>query len=247
VWEVREKKIMTELHSYQPDLISLQEVSSLMLETMLPQLETMGFVVLYPEGEHGMTEASDLESGSYHAHFPVLAVQKDRLEILDWGVIKLDTLATSLINPDQSASHRLLLERYEEIGAEGALSVYARLNHIPESEQLLVAAVHLHHDPSEPHIKVLQAQSLVGQLLSKKSSETPLILAGDFNSVARKHTSDIFDEIEDGGHLVSGVYEALTTGRLRPSHPDHPSQREPGLLQANEPASQNLQGQCLVL
>jgi CCR4-NOT transcription complex subunit 6 len=63
---------------------------------------------------------------------------------------------------------------------------------------------------------------------SKLSLDTlPVIITGDFNSLAVKRTPDAFDSVKEfpEGGLVSGVYTLFTTGSLSPSHPEHPAMR----------------------
>lgn len=55
----------------------------------------------------------------------------------------------------------------------------------------------------------------------------PIIIGGDFNSLPEKRISDAFDEVPDGGTLVSAAYTLLTSGSIETSHQDHPSVRRP--------------------
>lgn len=55
----------------------------------------------------------------------------------------------------------------------------------------------------------------------------PVVLCGDFNSLAVKLVPDEYDRVESfpvGGQR-SGAYTLVTTGSLSPDHPEHPHSR----------------------
>lgn len=55
----------------------------------------------------------------------------------------------------------------------------------------------------------------------------PVIVMGDFNSLAIKRTPDGFDSVTEfpEGGMVPGVYTLFTTGSLPSTHPEHPAMR----------------------
>ncbi|KAG1668882.1 hypothetical protein FOA52_016051 [Chlamydomonas sp. UWO 241] len=59
-------------------------------------------------------------------------------------------------------------------------------------------------------------------------TDVPLLIGGDFNSLATKRKPDVFDPVLPPGGLPSGVYQLLTSGALEPSHPEHPYTRRGG-------------------
>ncbi|KAL6785003.1 hypothetical protein ACKKBG_A02030 [Auxenochlorella protothecoides x Auxenochlorella symbiontica] len=90
------------------------------------------------------------------------------------------------------------------------------------------AVTHLYYHPRHPDLKVLQAHAAcaaVRAFASAQGGPQPLLLAGDFNSLAEKRVSDEFDEVPEGCIKVSGVYELLSQGRVALSNSDHPASR----------------------
>uniref|UniRef100_A0A1D2ACA3 Endonuclease/exonuclease/phosphatase domain-containing protein n=1 Tax=Auxenochlorella protothecoides TaxID=3075 RepID=A0A1D2ACA3_AUXPR len=90
------------------------------------------------------------------------------------------------------------------------------------------AVTHLYYHPRHPDLKVLQAHAAcaaVRAFASAQGGPQPLLLAGDFNSLAEKRVSDEFDEVPEGCIKVSGVYELLSQGRVAHSNSDHPASR----------------------
>ncbi|KAG2445827.1 hypothetical protein HXX76_000431 [Chlamydomonas incerta] len=118
---------------------------------------------------------------------------------------------------------------------EGA--ILALLRHRASKRQLLAACTHLFWNPAFPDVKTFQAtvlcREMVGFLTQHVGPEAPgsvpVVLGGDFNSLARKRVPDVFDPKLPRDGQASGVYALLTRGSLPPSHPDHPgSRRRPG-------------------
>ncbi|KAG2451490.1 hypothetical protein HYH02_004088 [Chlamydomonas schloesseri] len=130
---------------------------------------------------------------------------------------------------------------------EGA--ILALLRHRASKRQLLAACTHLFWNPAFADVKAFQATALCREMSSfltrhvgpEGPASVPVVLGGDFNSLARKRVPDVFDPKLPRDGLVSGVYALLTRGSLPPSHPDHPaSRRRPG-----EAANADFRGQPL--
>eukprot|EP00198_Chlamydomonas_reinhardtii_P000606 XP_001689941.1 predicted protein [Chlamydomonas reinhardtii] len=131
--------------------------------------------------------------------------------------------------------------KLRELG-EGA--VMALLRHRGSGRLLLFCCTHLFWNPVFPDVKALQAALLCAELAAysrqaaaqqqqEEVGPVPVVLCGDFNSLAEKRLPDGFDpQVPEGGRLVSGVYELLSGGALAPEHPDHPHSRvwQPGTM-----------------
>jgi hypothetical protein len=146
----------------------------------------------------------------------------------------LPAAAAARPRPRPAAAARLaaqLRSRYE-----GALLLLLR--HRRWGTPLLACSTHLFWNPTFPDVKAAQAAVLCGQIRAflqqqvqrgvLASEDVAVVIGGDFNSLWRKYRSDQFDAVPPGGHVTSGVYRLLSTGRLEPQHPDHPYRRQPG-------------------
>jgi len=60
------------------------------------------------------------------------------------------------------------------------------------------------------------------------ASTGPIVIGGDFNSLPSKRYTDAFDKVPAGKELVSGTFELLTQGQIKPEHQDHPATRRKG-------------------
>lgn len=88
------------------------------------------------------------------------------------------------------------LQQQLEAREDGA--VLAVLEHTTSGRQLVVASCHLYYNPQWPDIKLLQAHILCGRvaaMLQQHSlgEDSPVLIGGDFNSLATKHEADCFD------------------------------------------------------
>lgn len=88
--------------------------------------------------------------------------------------------------------------------------------------------MHLFWNPRHPDAKVIQAfmtlsavRSAIGEYIDSEGAgcthtlaNFPIIVSGDFNSMAVKHVPDAFDCVSEfpPGGLVSGVYTLISTG-----------------------------------
>ena len=106
------------------------------------------------------------------------------------------------------------------------------LRHDATGASLLIATTHIFWDPNFPHVKASQAELVclaVRQLLSEQQQPTSVVLSGDWNSVPRLQPEFIPSMCADAelaqlpaAWRRSAVYELLSSGRLPPSHPEHP-------------------------
>ena len=243
-WDNRKLKLVQELISYSSDVILLQEVTIRMAKYFEAELKPLGYQLLGPQVSLGVSEALDLPEKQSEGHSPVTLVRESlSLSLHSWSVLRLDELGLSSF-PVITESDEILWQRYKRVG-EDAYAIVARLvykeaggSDTPaRTTELLVGNAHIHHDPSEPHIKALQVAEIVNYLQAQSldpsgSSILPVahvIVGGDFNSVVQKFRSDKYDTVPSGGSsLLSGVYQLLTQSRLESNHPDHPSNRVPG-------------------
>jgi mRNA deadenylase 3'-5' endonuclease subunit Ccr4 len=101
-----------------------------------------------------------------------------------------------------------------------------------------VANTHVYYHPARPDVKAVQALALAHAVAAFVARHAPaaapvaVVLAGDFNSFARKPARDQWDVASAlewldpaARHDASGAYLLLTTGRLAATHNDHPARR----------------------
>ena len=86
----------------------------------------------------------------------------------------------------------------QQLNAREDGAVLAVLEYTTSGRQLVVASCHLYYNPQWPDIKLLQAHILcsrVAAMLQQHSlgGDSPVLIGGDFNSMARKYHADVFD------------------------------------------------------
>ena len=234
-WTYRRRKIAEQLVEHKSDIIALQEVTTNMAADIAKDME--GFVMIKSDDDLSVTVAADLPQGVYNNHAPVLLIRSSSVKrIISSGTFKLNSISTI---PITTAEDRQLMERFREVGNDARVAI-AHLA-LPNDAELIVVSVHLHMDPSEPHIKVMQICSLMEYILQSRRSRCniPIVIAGDFNSIVQKFSYDVYDNETNGGvwdgnsSLNSGVYQLMTSGMLPSNHNDHPSQRVKGVSKSD--------------
>lgn len=113
--------------------------------------------------------------------------------------------AESLVIPQQGDLRRTVMSN------EGG-ALLALLRFVGSEAQVCCASTHLWHEPTRPDVRCMQAALLskaVARMTQPAGPGTGIVVCGDFNS-------------EPTPGAGGGVYELLSTGRLRADHEDHP-------------------------
>lgn len=213
-------RILSEVRSYDADIICLQECSLKCFDEFCDSLRGYdGFHhSSFLSSKDDATLARQSETGLATfvrtAAWRPLAVRAHRLGALEWtqrhtGKLrkKLETLADSV----------LLL----------------RLAHEPSGATLAVGNTHLHWDPNWPHLKASQGELAARALADFAVSTTrstiipSLVLAGDFNSVPCLQPSFLPQEQQEAlpnplpeEWRASALYHLLSHGTLPADHPE---------------------------
>ncbi|KAG2444471.1 hypothetical protein HXX76_001223 [Chlamydomonas incerta] len=237
-WEYRRELVLQELSHYGADLVALQECDEAFygaeLGGWMAAAGMQGSFLPRPVGPvPGPTEG--------------IAVmwRSEALELVQPPRSLLySELGPEVAGLPAEAAGTLPWLKLRELG-EGA--VMALLRHRASGRLLVFCCTHLFWSPVFPDVKALQAALLCGEVAAYARQAAaqqgqagkggpagvPVVLCGDFNSLAEKRIPDGFDpQLPEGGRLVSGVYSLLAGGALAPEHPDHPHSRvwQPGPL-----------------
>eukprot|EP00198_Chlamydomonas_reinhardtii_P001467 XP_001690803.1 CCR4-NOT transcription complex, subunit 6-like protein [Chlamydomonas reinhardtii] len=230
-WDSRRERILQEIESYSSDIICLQEVEAQVFAGELqPWLAARGYRGHYLPRQYGDSVHGPPEGVALFYRTEVFDLEQQHSFLFN-------SVPTSPPAPGSMFKKR----------QEGA--ILALLRHRASKRQLLAACTHLFWNPAFADVKAFQATVLCSEMAGfltrhvgpDAPSSVPVVLGGDFNSVACKRVPDVFDPKLPRDGQASGVYALLTRGSLPPSHPDHPaSRRRPG-----EAANADFKGQPL--
>lgn len=197
-WEYRKQLIIHEILSYDADIVCLQEVESSQFEQYFkPQLRMRGGYdgIFSPKSRAKTMNEWDRTFVDGCAIF----FKADRFKLEDKLLVEFNQMALS------RPSLRKHKDVYNRVMTRDNIALIARLEHKESRQELIVANVHIHWDPSFRDVKLVQTIILIEEL-EKFSSQHPkagMIVCGDFNSLPG-----------------SGVCSLLETGNLSPDHPD---------------------------
>lgn len=207
-WNYRHQNLMREMKQYAADIYCLQEVQEdRFAEYFYPEMRNLGY-----EGEYKKkTRRSMGMEGKVDGCAVFFKVS--RIRLLEKYVIEFNEAAVTM------ARSRNIITKTSSPTDEQVSDALARLlkdnvaqvmvfETIPEgrehAQRFCVCNTHIHWDPEFLDVKLWQTQMLVKELQKfVVTRHLPIILCGDFNSMPD-----------------SSVYEFLSTGALRASHPD---------------------------
>ena len=224
-WSYRLPRIAQELIDYDMDLLMLQEVEEGSFENdFKPMMKERGYGGAFLP--RNLPEVSGTPEGValFYRTSLFRRVETHTLIFSDAPPFPLAPL------PDSPQLNECIEQFFKR--PEGA--ILALLEHLPSGRMILAASVHLFWNPRYPDVKVIQAMSLcseISKMLKQRlgTVDVPVVIGGDFNSIASKRIPDSFDKelpIATGEKgLASGVYQLMTQGNLPTSHPDHPVRR----------------------
>lgn len=236
-WDYRKHVILRELLSYDCDILTLQEVESDPFHLFFqPEMAKAGYDGIFlPKSRARTMEDWRAVDGC------VTFWKRSRFSLAEKHTVEYQSLAMSkhkelthdsealsrLITKDNVALVVVLALRDAQAASAAAAAATAPGNNTPGSAannantpkkilskprgtptHILVANTHIHWNPEFRDVKLLQTLLLLEQLSSLTAAKAkwhgaPILLAGDFNSPAD-----------------SGCYEVLSSGQLRPRHPD---------------------------
>uniref|UniRef100_A0A914UHP5 Endonuclease/exonuclease/phosphatase domain-containing protein n=1 Tax=Plectus sambesii TaxID=2011161 RepID=A0A914UHP5_9BILA len=202
--EYRYSLLLREIPGYKADLICLQEVDHrFSMRYLTPLLNSIGYEALYRMKGGVVTEGS------------TIAFNRKRFELLSTH----DRLLTDLLNecPENEDLRRVVkqTEQCTELVANRPaciqLLALKPLEQLDRERILLVGNTHLHFNPIQEHVKLIQTALCARHLLAVHSqlrqqhptADVSIVFAGDLNSVPS-----------------SAVYQLLSTGHSPSDHKD---------------------------
>ncbi|PSC74002.1 Ccr4p [Micractinium conductrix] len=228
-WPYRKQRILQQVLDFQADLLCLQEVERAFFEGELePLLAEHGY-----EGLYASRPRRPVDPPSVPEEGIGLLFRRERLERQASRAVRF----ADVVPPALSGAKFWEAVKKREDGA-----LLALLRDRASGRSLLAGCTHLYYDPRFPDIKLAQSwllcraavtflrgQPALGGLAPEQlAARVPVILCGDFNSLAVKRRSDAFDTVPPGGALVGGVYRLLAGEEVDPTHQDHPARRSLG-------------------
>eukprot|EP00939_MAST-03C_sp_MAST-3C-sp1_P004804 g4804.t1 len=207
-WNFRKRNLMRQMFAFAADIYCLQEVQEDRFEKFFyPSFRAKGYEGLYkkktrePMGRKGKVDGC------------AIFYRATRFRLLEKYVIEFNDAAiamaqagtlTSKQNPTKMEVHEALNRLMKDNVAQ-VLVLETLPNGIDKGgKQFCLCNTHIFWDPQFCDVKLWQTQMLLQELEKFNIGRNlPLVLSGDFNSLPD-----------------SSVYEYLTTGRVRESHPD---------------------------
>ncbi|KAL9544644.1 hypothetical protein MBANPS3_007511 [Mucor bainieri] len=200
-WDYRRELLVSEILGYNPDVFCLQEMEMGQYEDyFVDHFRKMGD---YASLFHPKTRAKTMS-------------EKER-RVVDGCAIFYKTTRFRLVDHDYIEYNHKALQRpdfkqtvdiYNRVMNKDNVAVLAVLEDIHTQQRTLVANSHLHWDPSDADVKLVQTGVLMEEMhkFASKHGATdklPTIICGDFNSDPQ-----------------SGVYEFLSKGVIQQHHSD---------------------------
>eukprot|EP00884_Botryococcus_braunii_P020456 jgi/Botrbrau1/7094/Bobra.0165s0116.1 len=211
-WSYRYPLILNTIQSINPDILALQEVEVSIFHNQF-SLDLQNY-----KGHFYGRAVKPTDPVPGPSEGPCLFIKKDKLDVVRFTAVRLADVVE-----EGKEGEIWELVRQKEDGA-----VLGLVRSKSSGSLLLAVCTHLFWNPDFPDVKAVQAELLcrhIAETLSREGSAAPVILAGDFNSLWRKYTTDAWDTVPVGGYISSGAYELLSTGSLPDTAPDHPRQR----------------------
>ncbi|KAK9464638.1 Endonuclease/exonuclease/phosphatase [Lipomyces arxii] len=219
-WDYRRESIKHEIESYDADIICLQEIDNQTFEDfMLPELASKGY-----DGYQWLKSRAKTMTPQNKKRVDGCAIfyRKSVFKLLDQQPIEIQQVA---MNSNMLVSDKDALKNYPDIfnrvATKDHIATVSCLEHIGTGNRLIVANMHIHWDPLDKDVKLVQVGLLLGELNNmaekfskiKPSDESkasyqsgtkvPMVVCSDLNS-----TPD------------SGVYQLISKGSIPGDHPD---------------------------
>lgn len=162
-WNTRKKKIASSLESCEADILCLQEVDHY-TDFYQPLLSELGYNLVYckrPSRQDGCLIAYDSKKYELHKH----------------EMVQFDDIADLMENDSARSNMK-----------RSNVALIALLSCKNSDKKFISSTAHMYWNPRRPEVKSLQTQYLVSRIdnfiaAEGLEKETPVIMAGDFNSV----------------------------------------------------------------
>lgn len=206
-WENRKIKILEDILEHEPDIICLQEVEMKQFQYFfLPNLQKKGY-----DGVHKLKTRARVMSDPGSVDGCSIFYQTSKFKLEEQIDIEYQTLAINNNIPPGPGLDRTL--RRDNIAIFLVLQILPekgasqRAKSTTQPRRLLVCNTHIHWDPAEADVKLVQVQFMldeIDKLCNRKNEPNmPMVIAGDFNS-----------------EPSNAVFTLLQTGKVDPTHKD---------------------------
>ncbi|KAK9456971.1 Endonuclease/exonuclease/phosphatase [Dipodascopsis uninucleata] len=215
VWEYRRETIKQEIMEYDADILCVQEVDAATYDDfLLPIFEPKGYQGFFWPKTRAKTMS---ESERQRVDGCVTLFKTSSFKLLEQHPIEFNQLAL------KKEDFKKCPDIYNRVMTRDHIAIVCFLEHVKTGNRLILANAHLHWDPLDCDVKLVQTGLMLEELerLSEKfvkvpffadskmrtpypaGNKIPLMICGDFNS-----TPD------------SGVYQLLSQGSIPGDHPD---------------------------
>ncbi|KRZ14101.1 CCR4-NOT transcription complex subunit 6 [Trichinella zimbabwensis] len=216
-WDYRRRMILSEIRSYEPDVVAFQEVETEQFYSFfVPELKRFGYAGIFSPKSRAKTMTEDERK---FVDGCAIFWKSSKFELEKKHLIEFTQLAIANANGCQQMLNRVMTRDNIALAAvlqpttcvlrNSSSHWHTKNNCIP----LIVCTAHIHWDPEFCDVKLVQTMMLVqelGYLVDSvarhrhlTTDQIPLLVCGDLNSVP-----------------ASGVYEFLATGKIACDHPD---------------------------
>ena len=227
-WNYRQKRILSEINAYYPDIVGLQETTyktyhnSLQIEFDLMGYESIHCIRNEQGHKHGFNGTTDC-----------MLFNKKKFNLLNSKIIRFNNECDK-DKYDKYFGDKLSKFRSKTLKncPDVLMVLYLQIREKPKIK-FIACSTHLHYNPRMPHIKLAQTLMLnqsLNDLITNEWNlnldEIGLICCGDFNALPFKNEPDEYDPfIQENETMISGVYKLMTQCNVGISHEDHPKRR----------------------
>lgn len=215
-WSYRSELLISEVLSYDTDILCLQEVNKETLDNLwIPALEPKGYKVMFYPKTRARTMSSPEESRVVDGC--VICYKTSKMELINYHSVEYNSSA--LAKSDLKKS----VDVFNRVMTRDNVALIAAFQMTETKQFFVVANTHLHWDPAFCDVKLVQSAILLEQLeqvLGKYTSndpslpghklpkvrdikQIPTVICGDFNSTSK-----------------SGVYQLFSQGSVPATHED---------------------------
>ncbi|GMM51772.1 CCR4-NOT core exoribonuclease subunit [Starmerella bacillaris] len=197
-WDYRSRLLVEEVVERDMDIICLQEVNTVALETIwLPILTRLNYGVVFYAKTRARTMAKQSESKVVDGCATFYKIQK--FQLIEKYPIEYNSKA--LLKDDLKKSTDI----FNRVMTRDNIAILSVFESLDTHKQFLVANTHLHWDPALNDVKLVQTALLleetevIARKYARKNGDgdlkkVPVIIAGDFNSTAESGVVQLFNQ-----------------------------------------------------
>jgi CCR4-NOT transcription complex subunit 6 len=243
MWDYRKKRILHELHRYNADIISLQEVETEQFHSFFqPELEAHGYCGIFSAKSRARTMT---ESERKHVDGCAIFYRSAKFRALRDHLIEFNQVAIEAADGQHDMINRVMTKDNIGLGVLLETTEAVWRNGLPAGEGggskqvLLVATCHVHWDPEFCDVKLIQTMMLMHKLQSiikdytQQQQQSQPAATDTESHISSSNNDSGMTECVSGGSSIplilcgdlnslpeSGVVEYLTSGKITVNHKD---------------------------